>query len=394
MSRTLRSKPHETRRILYVVPFSDIGGSEQVVLDHIRCLDRSRYEPVLVSLRPGDIVEAAQRMGVKVYALHSHKTRELHRVAQAIVQLSAIMKREKIDLVFANQSSMLLYCGLAAAPLRIPVVWMIYDPLRGTSAFERAFIVAQRRLRPAWVIAISEETLQSYRSAYPKIGNRHSVIAPGTDPDLLQTGADELRGRRTLQIPEGAPVFVTVARLQSSKGHLHLIAAVPRVLERFPDARFVIAGDTQFSIEPEYKERILRAIKDAGLEASMRMTGYISDEQKRDILAASTAIVYPATWEPFGIAIIEGMAVGKPVVAARSTGASRIVDDGKTGYLVPPEDSESLAQAMLKILDDPRLALDMGKAGRQRVLQRFHVRQMVRAAEDVFDRVLAGNPSH
>ena len=377
-----------------MVPFSDIGGSEQVVLDHLRCLDRSRYEPVLVSLRPGDIVEAAQRMAVKVYALHSHKTRELNRVAQAIAQLSAIMKREKIDLVFANQGSMLLYCGLAAAPLRTPVIWMVYDPLKGSGAFERAFVMAQQRIRPSWLISISEETLRSYLGAYPKIGNRHSVIVPGTDPEFLEAGADGRRARQALQILEGAPIFATIARLQSSKGHLHLIAAIPHVLERFPNARFIIVGDTQFSIEPEYKASILQAIKDAGVEIAVRMTGYVSDEQKRDILAAATAVVHPATWEPFGIAIIEGMAVGKPIVAAESTGASRIVEDGRTGYLVALEDSEALAQAMLKILDNPEAASAMGCVGRQRVQAHFHVRQMVRAAEDVFDSVLAGHASH
>lgn len=373
-----------------MVPFSDIGGSEQVVLDHLRCLDRSRYEPLLVSLRPGDIVDAAQQMGIKVYALHPHKTRQVNRVVQAIAQLSAIIKREKIDLVFANQGSMLLYCGLAAAPLRRPVVWMIYDPLKGSGAFERAFVAAQQCIRPAWVIAISEETLRSYLSAYPKIGRRHSVIAPGTDPSLLEKGANGARARQILRIPEEAPIFATLARLQSSKGHLHLIAAIPRVLNRFPDARFVIVGDTQFNIEPEYKEMILQAIQNAGLESSVRMTGYVSDEQKRDILAASTAIVHPATWEPFGIAIIEGMAVGKPVVAAQSTGASRIIQQGKNGYLVPREDSEALAQAILKILDDPAAATEMGEAGRLRVQERYHVQKMVRDAEDVFDTVLSG----
>lgn len=376
------------RRILYVVPFSDLGGSEQVILDHLRCLDRSKYEPLLVSLRPGDIVEAAQAMGVTAFALKPHKTRELHRVFQAIRELTGIIRREKIDLVFASQGSMLLYCSLASAPLKRPVVWIFHDPLTGEGWFERAFVAAQRRIKPAWAISSSPGTLESYRAAYPNIRGRSSVIFPGTDPALLEEGTDAARARQRLNIPEGVPILSQFARLQSSKGHPYLIAAAAIVLRRYPEARFVIAGDTLFGIEPEYKPMLLESIKEAGIGDRVLMAGYISDADKKDLLAASDIVVHPALWEPFGISVIEGMGVGKPVVAAASSGPKMSVDHGKTGYLVPIEDPEALAEAILKLLDDPEMAARMGEAGRQRVLENYTVEQMVRQAEAIFDSVL------
>jgi glycosyltransferase involved in cell wall biosynthesis len=376
-------------RILYVVPFSDIGGSEQLVLDHLRCLDRTNYEPVFVSLRPGAVVDAAKALGVTTYALHPHKTRELGQVLKAIRQLSQILKKERIDLVFANQGSMLLYCGLAA-PRKCPVVWAIHDPLKGSGLFERAFVIAQRRIKPAWVIANSPGTLQSYLAAYPNIRGRNSIIFPGADPALLNKGADAARGRQTLGIPLAVPILSVFARLQSSKGHLYLIPAAAKVLEKFPRARFVIVGDTQFQIEPEYKTELLQAIAAEGIEKSVVMPGYVSDSDKRDILAATDILVHPATWEPFGISVIEGMAVGKPVVAAASEGPKLIVKDGITGLLAPIADQDALADCLLKMLDDPETARAMGAAGYERVKEHYTVEKMVRQAEAVFDSVLRG----
>jgi glycosyltransferase involved in cell wall biosynthesis len=265
---------------------------------------------------------------------------------------------------------------------------MIHDPLRGAGLFERAFVAVQRRIKPAWVIANSPGTLESYVSAYPNIRGRHSVIFPGTDPSRLEDGADPVRARQALHIPVSAPILSLFARLQSSKGHLYLIGAAAEVLRRHPEARFVVAGDTQFNIEPGYKAEVLNAIARAGIGDRVLMPGYVSESEKRDLLAATTVVVHPATWEPFGISVIEGMAVGKPVVAAASAGPSVIVDDGVTGYLVPLEDSDALADAILKLLDDPERARAMGEAGRRRVLEQYTVEKMVRQAESVFDSVL------
>jgi glycosyltransferase involved in cell wall biosynthesis len=265
---------------------------------------------------------------------------------------------------------------------------MIHDPLRGAGIFERAFVAAQRRITPAWVIANSPGTLESYEAAYPRIRDRSSIIFPGTDPSLLQQGADGSRARAALGIPPDSPILSLFARLQSSKGHLYLIGAAVKVLKRFPEARFIIAGDTQFNIEPEYKACLLAAIEEAGIRDSVLMMGYVSESEKRDILAATNVMVHPATWEPFGISVIEGMAVGKPVVAAASAGPKLSVEDGKTGYLAPVEDSDAIAEAILKLLEDPETARGMGEAGRRRVLEHYTVENMVRQAEAIFDSVL------
>jgi glycosyltransferase involved in cell wall biosynthesis len=269
---------------------------------------------------------------------------------------------------------------------------MIHDPLRGAGLFERAFVAVQRWIKPAWVIANSPGTLQSYVAAYPNIRGRHSVIFPGTDPARLEAGADPVRARQAFEIPPSAPILSLFARLQSSKGHLYLVGAAARVLERYPEARFVIAGDTQFNIEPPYKTKVLDAIAHAGIGDRVLMAGYVSEPEKQDLLAATTIVVHPATWEPFGISVIEGMAVGKPVVAAASAGPSLIVDNGVTGCLVPAADSDALADAILKLLDNPESAAAMGEAGRRQVREQYTVEKMVRQAESVFDSVLQTEP--
>ena len=130
---------------------------------------------------------------------------------------------------------------------------------------------------------------------------------------------------------------------------------------------------------------------EAGVGARIRLCGYVSEEEKRDILAAATLIVHPALSEPFGISVIEGMAVGKPVVATDCVGPSLIIADGETGLLVPRGDAGALAGAMLSLLDHPDQARRMGKCGQARVLEEYTVSAMVRRVQEAYAQVWGGD---
>ncbi len=375
------------KRILFIDPVGEKGGAEVVLRDIVCGLDRSRFQPLVACLKPGPFVEELRSLGIPVLALRSHKTRQLHRVAGAIRQLAQIIRRERIDLVHGNGCTMLFYGGLAGASRRVPCVWHVYDPLKGTGIFEAAFIATQRLLHPAWTIFGTPAVEESYVATYKNL-KRHSALLPGVDVNQVTQGADPTRGRARWSLPPDVPVIAMFARMQRTKGHLDLIRAAALVVKSYPDAYFLLCGGTLFGLEPDYPEELRRQIRDCGLDDCVHLTGFVSDEDKRDILAAATIIVHPALSEPFGLAVVEGMAAGKPVVATDCVGPSMTVVPGETGWLTPRADPDTLAGRLKSLLDDPAQAQLMGECGRQRVQEHFSVSAMIGQVEKIYDQVL------
>jgi glycosyltransferase involved in cell wall biosynthesis len=375
------------KRILYLSPVGEKGGAESVLLDIIRHLDRTRFEPIVVCLKPGPLIDDLKQLNVKTFALRAHKTRSLHRVAVAIMRLRTIIHREHVDLVHGNGCTMLFYAGLAAKGIQCPVVWHVYDPLKGSGAFENAFVAAQRRLKPEWTIFGTTAVVESYLHSYHNL-KRHSTILPAVDVEEVRRDANPHRARQNFHIPENAPMIAMFSRLQRGKGHLVLVEAAKQVLLHHPDTRFVICGGTLFGLEEEYPHELRRAIDTQGLTDSFILTGFVSECQKKDILAATDILVHPAFSEPFGLAVVEGMAAGKPVVATDCAGPSITVQHGKTGLIVPRGDSAALADALNSLLSDPHRAAAMGLAGRVRADENYGIYPMISQIQAVYDNVL------
>jgi len=377
------------KRILFVDPVGEKGGAEVVLRDIVCGLDRSRYEPVVVCLKPGPFVEELRAMGITAFALRAHKTRELHQVAAAILQLSNIIQRERIDLIHSNGCTMLFYGGLAGHLRGRACVWHVYDPLKGTGAFEAAFIAAQRRLRPRWTIFGTPAVAESYVATYKNL-KRYSTILPGVDVEQVTQGAEAGRARKRWQIPRDAPIIAMFARMQHMKGHKDLIEAAEQVGVNHPGARFVLCGGTLFGLEQKYPDELRRQIQERDLGERVLLTGFVSDEERRDILAAATVVVHPARSEPFGLAVVEGMAAGKPIVATDCIGPALTVQHGETGWLTPRGDVPALAAALCSLLDNPVQARMMGDRGRLRVREQFSVNAMVSQVEAIYEKVLGG----
>jgi glycosyltransferase involved in cell wall biosynthesis len=166
------------------------------------------------------------------------------------------------------------------------------------------------------------------------------------------------------------------ARLAQQKGHRFLVEAVPKVR----DAIFILAGDGPERDALEEQVRLL------AVEDRVRFLGYRSDIP--ELLANSDALVLPSLYEGLPLAVLEAMAAGKPVVATSVGGTDEAVVDGETGFLVPPRDSDALAAAIRRVIQDDVLAQRLGANGRARVAAHFRVEAMVQQVAGVYDEVL------
>jgi len=156
------------------------------------------------------------------------------------------------------------------------------------------------------------------------------------------------------------PVVGTVARLHPQKGHSTLLDAAVRVLAAQPEARFAFAGDGPLRAELEAQARRL------GVDRAVAFLGTVDQADIPALVARLDVVAMPSRWEALGIAAVEAMMHAKPIVASDLEGLAELVEDGRTGLLVPPDDPDRLAAALLRLLADPALRHDMGQAGRRR----------------------------
>jgi glycosyltransferase involved in cell wall biosynthesis len=221
--------------------------------------------------------------------------------------------------------------------------------------------------------------------------DRVQVVNPGVDTVLFRPRpADREALRRELDLPSDVPIVTLLARFQVVKGHDVFLDAARLLADRFPTARFVIAGENAFGVSADeaFRRRILgRARSDPVLRERVTFLGWTEHPER--LLAASDVLVCSSRFESYGMALVEAMACGLPVVSTQVGGPSETVLDGVTGYLVPPERPDLIADRVAVLLGNPGLRQQMGTQGRRRTEARFESRQYAAAVSAVIESLAA-----
>jgi glycosyltransferase involved in cell wall biosynthesis len=251
----------------------------------------------------------------------------------------------------------------AARTMGIPsVVRHANDRALGGGLYDRIFFGAM----PAHHIVNSQATRATLLASAPWIDEKKvTVIYNGIDPVPFET-ADAA----SIDVPRGALKVGFAGRLEIRKGLMDLARAWRTVASALPDAWLVIVGKGA-------DESHARAL----LEGAPRVKwlGYRQDIPS--LLRGMDILVVPSHWEGFGLIAAEGLAAGVPVVATAASSLREIIDDGKTGRLVPPHDPEALAKALIEAAYDPDANARMSVAGKAKVRNDFSVERMVEAYE-------------
>lgn len=192
--------------------------------------------------------------------------------------------------------------------------------------------------------------------------------------------------RRALEprVEPDRPVVLYTGRIELNKGSLELLRSVDRVLARFPDVEYVIAGGRHNSID---EQALARELGSNGKRGKVRLVGHVAWQQLAEWYRRATVFVMPSHYETFGISVIEAMAFGLPVVATKVGGLPEVVADGVTGILVPRGDANALADAVTQLLGDADLRRRMGQAGQARVRSDFTIDRIVDRTLAVYEAV-------
>ena len=382
-------------RILMVEANEDgtAGGSHQSQFDLARSLDRTRYEPVVLFYQQNRYADMLRALGIEVHVWEAERTREgpslppFRRVKQvgrwlgAVARRARFLRRVRIDLVHLNNSPGVGYHD-----------WLPAAKLTGRPCIVHAqmYFGQPTRILWRWLVRHFDRYIAISRTVADYLADRRG-IPPGRIATVYHaTDCDGLpaKVRRTpaevraeLGVTNGRALVTMVGHLRDWKGQDVVLDALAR-LEPAARSRLrvVFAGGPGPGAAP-YIERLQETVRREQLADCVTFLGERSDAI--DLMNAADIVLHASTIaEPFGIVVIEGMALGKPVVASRLGGPGEIVTPG-TGILFDPKRPEELAQTLRGLLDDPARREALGAAARERV-RAFGLRQNVEGVERVY----------
>lgn len=389
---------HSPKTILFFDHTAKLSGGEILLLNLLNHWDYPGYKPVVVLGEDGPLYSRLVESGIETHILPLSqdlvgarknsldtkgiigKISSLGRLWTYTWRLSRLMRRSRARLVHTNSLKADLLGGIAGRLAGVPVVWHIHDRIAADylpGSMVRLFRFAAKFI-PHHIICVS----QAVRDTFPSLpNNRVTVVHNGipVNSELLASS------QKPLNI--SAPVIGLIARISPWKGQDVFVESAFLVKKTFTGARFQIIGAPLFE-EVDYERKLIERISALGLEDTVELLGFRSDVE--DVISKLDIVVHASTVdEPFGLCIIEGMLASKPVIATRGGAIPEIMEDGTSGLMVPKGDAEALAVAIQTILANEDMASQLGRQGRQRVLDKFTIQHTVKGINGVYDRMLA-----
>ncbi len=368
-------------RVVHVVYSFSVGGLENVVVQLINRLPVDQFEHVVMSLTTiSDFKDRITQPGVRFIELHKQPGHAIP-LYPRIYQLLRELRPQVLHTCNFAALEIVPLGWLARVPVRLHAEhgWDSHDRNGGNLKYQRV----RRFYRPfvSHFVAVSQEIADYLGRAIRVPAQRRSLIANGVDTALFSPASSQPQAVPGCPFEPGTHWLIgTVGRLQTVKNQPLLARAFVRLLNERPHAaerlRLVIVGEGPLRAEVE---AILSA---AGLLHLAWLPGARSDVP--EILRMLDVFVLPSQAEGTSCTLQEAMASGLPVVATAVGGTPDLVQQGRTGLLVPPDDEAALSHALGCVCDSPELAQAMGTAGRENALRSFGLDAMVSSYASLF----------
>jgi glycosyltransferase involved in cell wall biosynthesis len=381
---------------------ADISGASRSLQSFGRHLAGSEFEPWVILPSGGPLAEALSADGIRCAVLRKDPYKQadspqgrrfqytpwfaarvlLYRL-RYIVRLALWLRRNAVRAAWIN--SLANSSGTIAARLAgVPYVWQIHE---GDGFRERRLASLRTpALRGAPRLVAVSESSRAYLLSLGVSPDRIETIHGGIDVRAFRPDrAAREEGRRELAIGPDVRLVGSTHLIMPEKGTRELMLAAGRLANKHPNTSFVVVGDTRSDETARGYFREIDGLRiQLGLGDRWRFVGPRLDV--RPLVAAMDVFVLASTYESFGLSILEAMSLGKPVVATDCGGPREIVVNGETGFLVPTGDIAALADAIVRLVEDPILAEALGRNSRRRVLDQFRIeRAMARQAEVLRD---------
>lgn len=356
-----------------------IRGSERCLLDLLTHLSRERFHPI-VWCNSAELADAVRAMDVTVYEDDfsllfdwQPPRYEFARYWEQIRTAARLIEAHNVRLLHANSVAPTQWLFPAARNARIPLLTHVHVPYERRERFTLAMHQA------TLAVGVSDGCVSGLKDdGFPveRIRTIYNAVDLRTSNDTELSSLRERLGIATSDI-----VLTQIGSLIFRKGQDLLLKAFANLVRQRPQCRLLLVGDG-----PE-RSAIEQSIRDLGLEQSVFLTGFVNNAASVFRFATDIA-VSPSRAEGFGLSIIEAGATGCPVVATNTTGVSEIIEHGVSGLIVPVEDVDALAAALLHFVDNPEARKDCAAALRAVVEERFLVDRYVQEFETTYTDLL------
>ncbi|HEU0020576.1 MAG TPA: glycosyltransferase [Dehalococcoidia bacterium] len=368
------------KKVMWLIKGLGIGGAERLLELALPYLDNSSFEYEVAYLLPhkNALVPSFEKAGVPVFCLNQTRSYD----PRVVPHLVRLFRDRQVDLLHLH----LPYTGILGrvASRLAPVKAVVYTE---HNLWERYHWLtsAANRLTFGYndaVITVSDEVKHSIQSRYNLNGKpKLCTILNGVDADQLAADSRGSHGvKPEFGIPDNHRLVVHVANFTPKKRHEDLVQAARLVIDQEPQVSFLLVG--QGPLEP-----VIRAqVKSLNLEDNVIFAGFRTDAPR--IIGAADVFVLPSMFEGLPIAMLEAMALGRPVIASRVGGVPEAIEDGVDGLLIDPMRPDQLAEKVLTVIHCHRLREKLSNNAVLKVREHFGVKRMVTSTEALYTSVL------
>lgn len=358
-----------------------LGGSHSCMYNLVRYCDRNRLRFTVAFFSENPYVERYRDLGVDVTFMPSVPPRRngptiarkainwYQREYKLEKYLSSYIYENKFDILLMNntifESKNFVNVGNR---LKLPIV--VYE--RGIMNYSREHVLATERVDAS--IAVSDAILQNLFK-YKFKSKAMELIYDGVDPVLFEGPFYQDEIKKELNIPLDGKVIGIIGNVRHWKGQKYFIESFKLLAPRYPDLYGLIIGGWS-EMDQDYLGALQQIVKNAGLENRIQFLGYRKDTPA--LLSILDVFVHASVQpEPFGMVLLEAMAARVPIIATRFGGPIEILDAGRCGALVPPEDGRAIAEECIKYFSDEAYRRDIVEKAYKRLCEKFHIKKTV-----------------
>ena len=372
-------------RLMEIILTLEQGGAQQLLLYKLDYMKNEGYFVCVLTFEDGPLRAKLEQIGIPVEIIEPKRARilnfpyflaELYRIQK---QISHLVEKYDVNVV---QTHLLSLYDFVVAYIRYRkpsinlLLWTFHNTKFEITNYDR-FAVKVPIYRQFYrffsrfcdgIVAVNQDVKTAIRNDFDFPDDKVHVIDNAVPIQSLRVTAKKDYLRKELFLSKDRNILMTIGRITRQKGHRYLLEALKLILESNIDVCLIIVG------EGEDLPALQSYSKELGIDSDVKFIGKRDDIA--ELLTSATVLVFPSLWEGLSLALLEAMAVGKPIVATVVSGATQVIADKYNGRLVSPGNSADLATAVIDLLQDPEVAKRYGKCAYQTVRDDYDISRL------------------
>ncbi len=378
------SNLNKQKTILVLCNSIFVSGAEKSLYDFIA---HSKYKHRFILSQQSNNIALSRHLPCKFFILPYkwfYKTLNpftfvqlLYSLIVSAIRLYLIVNKNNVQIIYANTFKSAIFGLLVNFITNTKLICHVRDNAQ-PSILKNIMIKNSNAL-----ISISEHIQRQF----PSDLKSNYLIYGGIDIEKWNN-VERIKAEvmENLDLNSSSIIIACIGQLTRWKNQADFIHVANVISAKYHNIHFLIVGDDLSGREKRYKNELLKLVENLNLEDKIHFLG--QREDLKEVMNSIDILVHPAIDEPFGRVLIEAMALEKPIVAYNCGGPAEIIIDGETGFLVEPYNFQKMAEKTIKLIEDEKICIKMGKAGRQRVVDKFNINRYVKEMEAIFDSLI------